>query len=30
MDYELTQHAKDMLQERGIELKWLEGCYGLW
>jgi hypothetical protein len=27
MDYELTPHAKDMLQERGIELKWLEGVF---
>lgn len=24
MNYELTQHAKDMLQERGIALEWLE------
>ena len=23
MNYELTQHAKDMLQERGIALEWL-------
>ena len=24
MNYQLTQHAKDMLQERGIALEWLE------
>lgn len=24
MNYELTQHAKDMLQEREIALEWLE------